>query len=464
MLDWSQLIHRPFRQQLPHIKLRGRNFEFIESLLGALQMDRWNPALSYSEFKRAFTPQAIRQIYEAIPVLWPNYSDYSECMKRESSASTALYTGSYEPSDVFKALCRHSLYTDRIFLTDPFLDPRRVREQFSPLVHPEQHRSTTIKWSRMWLELFSWIDAGLVNFIRPPADFIPGLWDSIYLQQKLRFEKSPELKKLSEDYARSAVEKLSMFDGGVAENYFLHHQDDYFRQHYAEMPDPKPSLVEFLQFIQRRRENHPYFMELVESKNGEKSEILMESTGACYDLSKVICEQTNSHIITNLPTRWKEIELDRHNQADDLAIWSPFAKALQNADLKILNSTSLDAALMRRSENRLEGMRLFFRRVWNASKEPEDFSESNALNLAGELKDRIGEAKSEWEKIDQDLIKWVGGGMSAMAAVVGSGMAGFVPVATAAAVGGITSLVDSHRRRVSLRERFPAAFFLGLKN
>jgi hypothetical protein len=146
-IDWGQFKDRPFGDQIPFLSLRGRNIAFIAEIMSALQIDTWKPNLPYSEVKRAFTSNAVRRIHEAIPILWPNYSDYVACLERERSASSALYTGSYKPNDIFRSLCRHALYTERIFLTDPFCDPRRVSNQLNPLLHPEQHRANTIKWT-----------------------------------------------------------------------------------------------------------------------------------------------------------------------------------------------------------------------------------------------------------------------------------------------------------------------------
>lgn len=455
-VDWGRLRGRPFREHIPFLSLRGRNIAFLAELLDALQIDSFAPNTSYAEYKKAFTPNAVRRIYESVPILWPSHADYARCMEREKKDSSALYTGSYEPQDVFAALSRHSLYTERIFLTDPFIDPRRVSAKYNPLNHPEQYRAEAIKWSHMWLSLYPWIQAGIVSFIRPPADFIPGMWQTIYERQHRRFEQ-PELRQLADAQVEKAVDSISAFDRGTMENFFLRHTDEYFRETYADIPEPKPSLDEFLQYIQKRRDDHPYFVESLENQDGE---ILIQQTGACYELAKIICAQTNSHVITNLDTRWKEIELDRPNLTGEIALWSPFAKALQNSELQILNSSSLEAALKLRNENRLEGMRLFFRRVWNACKDPNEFLDPNALNLTVELDERVAEAKSEWKKIDQDLFKWFG---AAGTALVAGAFANFLPAALAAGVGGTFGMIDAQIKRSAFRERYPAAFFLDLK-
>jgi hypothetical protein len=60
---------------------------------------------------------------------------------------------------------------------------------------------------------------------------------------------------------------------------------------------------------------------------------------------------------------WKEVELDRSAAGIDVRAWSPFAKALQESDLKVLDNVPLRAALTLREENRLESLRLFLRKV-----------------------------------------------------------------------------------------------------
>lgn len=457
-VEWERLIGRPFYEHIPFMSLRGRNIAFMAEVLDALQIDTWKPDLPYAAVKRAFTPKAVQRIYGSIPLLWPNFTEYSKCMAKESEVSSALYTGSYEPEDIYQALSRHSLYTEKIFITDPFSDPRRFQGEMNPLECPEQHRAEAIKWTMLWLRLYPWISADIVNIIRPPADLIPGLWNRIFKEQHEKFEKTPELKKLSEEETERAVSAMWSSTGGMMENIFLRNSDDYFRATYHEIPDPKPPLEDFLKYLQERRDKHPYFVEAAPGQNGE---YLMQTTGACYSLAKMICQQTGSHLITNLPVRWKEIELDRPNLHQEMAIWSPFAKALQNAELSVLDSTSLEVALQLRTEGRLERMRLFFRKVWNSCKNPDDFGAVNSLNLDVELQERVSEARFEWDKIDQDLGKWFG--LAGSAAVVAAS-SGFMPVAFGtAAVGGIASLVDAHLKRKSLKEKLPAAFFLGLK-
>ena len=173
-----------------------------------------------------------------------------------------------------------------------------------------------------------------------------------------------------------------------------------------------------------------------------------------------MCGLTNSHLVTSLRTRWKEIEIDRESAGIDLQGWSPFAKALHESDLKVLNAVPIEAAFRLREENRLESMRWFFRKVWKSCRNPNEFSAENAVNLTAELHEEVAKANEEWQKIDRQLLKWIG---LSGAAIISSGLVGFVPAAGGAAITGITGLIDSTMKRHAFRDRYPAGFFLGLK-
>ena len=430
---------------------------FLANVLGALQIDSFEGAASRADFKRAFTPDAVRAIYGSISQGWPGLEDYERVLKAEGGV-TALYTGSYEPEDVFRAISRHSLYSEKIYLVDPFWNPAGMREEFNPLLHPDQHRANAIKFTHLWLTLFPWIDAGLVGFIRPLSDFVPGLFEETLRIQRARFEANPELEAVLEEQAKSVTAKLSPTDGGIKEHFVLSHPDEFFRDMFKQFPSDNPFRTEeeFIRYIQARRDEHPYF---VERLPGQIAEFHHHTSGANYELAKRICSISNSHIITDLRSRWKEVEIDRKNAGIDENGWSPFAKALQATELSVLSNIPLQAALRLRSENRLEAMRLFFRKLWLKCREPDTFSESNAVSLASELQERIAESRDEWSKIDQDLLKWLG---ATSGAVVTAGLIGFVPAASAGVVTGVTSLIQAQMKRTSFNNRYPAGFFIDL--
>jgi hypothetical protein len=146
--------------------------------------------------------------------------------------------------------------------------------------------------------------------------------------------------------------------------------------------------------------------------------------------------------------------------------WSPFAKAIQNANLRYLNSLHLDHALTLRKEGRLENLRTFLRRIWKDACTGDPFDGTNAQLLAEELQEKVQEAEEEWREIDRDLIKIVGAelitSMLAAGPLIASGHGDFL--AAAVMILGGANLWVRTSKLCSFPNRFPAAFFMKIGN
>jgi hypothetical protein len=438
--------------------VRGKNLLFLTGLCSALQIDPSSRPLDFSNFKRAFSPEAVREIYSIIPALWPDYNDYVRALSSERDSVSALYTGTYTPDAVLKAVTRHSLYSTRILLVDPFMHPYRPRPEFNPLLHPEEHRGNAVKFAFLWLSLAPWIMAGLVAFIRMPGDFNGALLLEDHEIGDAKLNDHPELRQLIDKQAEERMELFSAVDGSWGEYYLLSHSDAALLQMFTKMFDeptsPFESKQKFLEYIQRRRDRHPYYVGMLP---GQNSEFTMHTTGASYEMGKRICAIGDFHMVTDIESRWLELKIDYDAVKGNLRNWSPFAKAFEATKLKVLDNVPLEAALRLRSENRLESMRLFLRKVWTDSRESECFAEENAIALASELDERIREAETEYKKIDQELLIWAGAGASTF---LTSSTVGFVPAASAALIAGSAGLIRSQWQRRSFQTRLPAGFFL----
>ena len=138
-----------------HLSARGKNLLFYEIIGDALQLDKIK-VLDNKTLKKACTPNAIRKIHEAIPAIWPSEKDLVRVLKAEKANTSALYIGHYEPISILQGVTRHSMYSEKILIIDPFTDPRNIRLQYSPLQIPESHIENTIKDVRLWLVLVDW--------------------------------------------------------------------------------------------------------------------------------------------------------------------------------------------------------------------------------------------------------------------------------------------------------------------
>lgn len=192
-VDWEN-IFRTGADWHPFLTVRGRNLLFVSRLVEVLQLDAPGSIRSAREYKAAFTPAAVRRIHEAALECWPPALDIKETLRRAASDVSGLYIGDYGPQYIYRGIVRHSIYANKILVVDPFLYPLSVRDEYNPILNPEQYRTQTLKNVNFWFSLLPWIDAGLVEVIRTPADFDRRLnWESLGRQRE-KFEKSKELQ------------------------------------------------------------------------------------------------------------------------------------------------------------------------------------------------------------------------------------------------------------------------------
>jgi hypothetical protein len=436
---------------------------FLELIAEALQLDSYPGPKSLAEYKAAFSPQAVRKINEAIVEIWPKETDIATVLRSSKEEVSGLYVGEYQPELLIRGVLRHSLYANKILLVDPFIYPFSVREEFNPILHPEQYRTQTLRNVDMWFRLMPFIDAGIVEFIRTPADFDPKLnWESM-LRQKMKFEENEDLKAIAEDYAQKQVEEYAEKES--LRLLILSAPDDYLRRTFREKRLGTAEEEEsYIAYIHKLRKNDPYYLDPLDKDPSTWSEYHIRTTGTSYDLAKITSNYTGSYLVTDLPPRWKEIELDRSNHGISQAEWSPMAKAFHNLNIKYLNNVELSHALRLRKEDRLQGLRTFLRQIWIAASTGNPFGEGNVKHLADELENKVRETEEEWKQIDRDLIKWIGAEAATgflSQALIADGNAGFFAAAIATA--GITTLSATALQRKGFPDKYPAAFFMDLK-
>jgi hypothetical protein len=459
-VDWEQ-VFRTGADWRRYLSVRGRNLYFANGLAKILQLDT-RSVNSLKDYKAAFTADVVRRIYELVLEIWPPDLNIAGVLTADSEDVSGLYIGDYDDIEyVTRGIVRHSIYANRILVVDPFIYPRSVRDEFNPIIEPEQHRAQTLKNANFWFTLLPWIEAGIVEIIRTPADFDPQLnWDSMKRQRK-KFSENKELRAAAEI---SVKEMSKRHEVQINRHLLLSAPDSYIENTIRELGLEKNghTAKDFLQYIEAEREQDPNFLEPLVSKGGQ---LRMFSSGANYEIAQLTANLTRSYLVTDMYVRWREIELDRESHNAASKMWSPFAKALQESPLRYLNGVRLEHAFRLRQDGRLESLRSFFVRVWKSARTEDVFDSVNAQTLAEELREEIANAKNEWKEIDRDLVKIVGAelatGLLAAGSLVAEGNAHFL--AAAVGVTGAATLLNSRWRRKSFPERFPAAFFMNIE-
>jgi len=445
------------------LSVRDKNLAFIERLRDVFCLDSDGHEKPLAEYKKTFTAKAVRDIHEEIIRLWPKTMDIRKTLSASRASVSGLYAGDYSPDELIQGVVRHSLYADKLLLADPFIYAHSMRDEYNPILNPEQYRTQTLRNVNLWLRLSPWIRAGIVEMIRTPDDFSHQLkWEALQ-EQKKKFAQSPELQEASKitvaELRARHIEKWKYRD------LVLSLPDHALLGKLAEMEDPTKGITKegLLEHIRRQRAEDPDFLDVMPSGE-ENAQVQMFSAGPAYNMASFTASITGSYLATDLTAKWKEIELDRSGRSALIDAWSPFAKAFQEAEFKYLNDVSSDDAFRLREEQRLNALRTFLRDVWKQACDPASFDKVNAGLLADQLKAEIASAKAEWAKIDQDLLKTAGAGtgagLIAAGPMIAAGQGLFL--AAAAIVGGAAALAAAAQGRSRFPDQFPAAFFLKL--
>ena len=461
-VDWDEII-RSGADFVPYLSTRGRNFYFFARLCKILQLDLKKPK-EIADYKKAFTAEAVRAIHEAVIDTWPSNTDLVHVLKPDEGEVSSLYIGDYDPEYLTRAIVRQSVYTQKILIIDPFTYPSSVKDEFNPISNPNEHRFQTLKNVNFWRLLMPWVKEGIVEIIRPPGDLNPKLnWESIK-RQKRKFEENPKLKEAVRTTQEQIFNERERNDKLFEELLLCHSDADIQKIFYRKNLDKSGiSFDKFLSDVQQQRKQNINFLEPLGEGLNSKQKMMM-SFGTSYDMALITAKITQSYLVTDLHSKWLEIEIDRDNQNPETKVWAPFSKAFQDAPLKFLNNVSSDHALQLRTEGRLDSLRTFLHRVWKKAQTPEQFDSENAVLLAEELKDEVAKADEEWKKIDKDLIKLttaeVATGALAAGPLIATGHGMFLTAA--AVVAGTGAIINSTMSRKSFPRRYPAAFFMNI--
>lgn len=445
------------------LSVHGKNLAFITKIAEAFDLDSNYRPNSLPQFKKAFTARAVRDLHEEVIRLWPKTMDIAKTLASTATEVSGLYIGDYALDHIVPSIVRHSLYAGKLLIADPFVYAHSVRDEYNPILNPEQYRTQTLRNVNLWLTLAPWIKAGLVEIIHTPAEFNHRLqWDSMKEQEK-KFSDSLELQAAlritTVELRERHIEKWKYRD------LVMSLPDHALIDRLEELANPENGITKegLLAYVREQRENDPDFLEVAAS-NKKDAQLTMVTTGPMYNVARLTASLTGSYLVTDLTSKWKEVELDRAGRSDETGVWSPFAKAFQEAELKYLNDVSIDDAFRLRQEDRLGSLRTFLRGVWRQACDPNSFDKINAGLLAEELKDQVAKARAEWDKIDQDLLKTAiggtGAGLLAAGPLIASGSGLFL--AAGALVGGGGSLAAAAWQRRRFPDQFPAAFFLRL--
>jgi hypothetical protein len=413
---------------------------------------------SWADFKKSISGDQIRRFYEVQANLWPPETDWTSIMPTPDGKLRGLYLGDIRPELTLKNLIRFSLYTDHLFVIDPFHNPWIMQSEYSPIENPDKFKIDTINLLHFLFSVAPWIDAGLLSLIPDPGNINVKLkWETARLAQARIGDLKPDERDLEEALAIGREE---------------------FRRTLFALPDESiiraieksgqtltdDQKQQFLKYARRELQNDPIALEQPVGGNYREGQLIPVRAGANLETALMICSITGAFPYTNMHTKWQEIIEAREQMSETAQIWSPLTKAFRGLEFRFLNNVDTRFAQNVREDGRLESFRGLLRRIGKDATEVTDFASLDSYvrdcrdALVGEYK----RAQAEWDKIDASFVKWAGHGAAGMAALITGHLVPNVASLSAATVAALGQLFTRYCQRQQFRKTNPMSVFVDL--
>ena len=192
------------------ISIRERNmilFNGIRKILDISESRDW------ASVRRDITDEKISEVYSLYDALWPLETDLLSMLPKPDGQARGIYTGLLHPRTIANCALGSTLYFDELLVEHPFVHPRTVKDEFSPVKNPQIYRQEFLKSLVLFLHIVPFIENGLINLFPDPCNFDFHLRDQMYNMATMRSRflhsranKEPELVKVfQDDYRRSLM-------------------------------------------------------------------------------------------------------------------------------------------------------------------------------------------------------------------------------------------------------------------
>jgi hypothetical protein len=436
------------------LSLHGRNLILLNA---ARDIFGFGDGRSWVDIKKNISGEQIRELYLVQARLWSPGTDWTALMPSPGDGTLrALYLGDIRPELVLRNIIRFSLYSDTIFVIDPFVNPHIVRPKYNPIENPNKHRTDVLKPIYFLSSVAPWIESGMLYLIPDPGDLNLDLkWETIHLARERVGDKQVDERDLEDTRAHHLAQMMRALYA-LPEEKML----SFLRRAGVTLTEEQEK--EFVAHARHQLRSDPIALEQSLDKEGQ---LVPLRGGANLETALLICSMMDAFPYTNMHTVWRWI-IEAHDQLSETArMWSPFTKAFQALDFRFLNNVDPEFAQRIRDEGRLEGFRAMLRRIGNGATNVTSVSslDSFVRNCNDDLKGEYQKAQAEWSKINESLYTWGAGGVGVAAAAIATGH--FIPsIATLSAgtAATVSQLGLRYFRQQQFRKANPMSIMIDL--
>jgi len=320
--------------------IRERNLMLCRAVQDILGLDSGK---TWEDVRRDISDQNVKRIHEAFASLWPEDTDLSELLPRPTNGVfRAVYLGPCDPRTVEATALGWLPYFDEVILAHPFLNPNRIRPEFSPTKSASQHKAQTLKNVLLLLVLEPFIRAGWVHLIPDPGDFNPQFGMSALKMAEQRTagwkpnQKSlVRIEALASDDHRRLMQQLP--EGSLRA---------LMRERFPEATESELRAV--IEHIKAEVAADPYAL-LQPLEPGESGAQFLFFKGYNLESAMYLASLTGSSIYTDVEAHWQQLHMHalQGGRTANTA-WAPLGESLRGVSFPVeLNANTLLQGLNR---------------------------------------------------------------------------------------------------------------------
>ena len=253
--------------------------------------------------RREITDKKIRDVYGLYDALWPRETNLLAMLPKPDGEARAIYTGVLHPSVISNCALGLSLYFDELLIEHPFIHPRTVNKEFSPLEHPETYRQEFLKSVVLFMAIMPLVEQGLVTLFPDPCNFDFHLRDQMFKMARFRsrgMEVDPKeeagfMEMMKEEHKRGML---------LLPRKALRHQV------LRDSPELDEKAVEaVLDGFDMLRERDPLAVLQEGSLEGGKDggQLMPFKMAPNFEITMYLAQATGSCIVTDSVFRWREL-------------------------------------------------------------------------------------------------------------------------------------------------------------
>jgi hypothetical protein len=310
------------------LSIRERNlilFNGITVILGLAEGRDWVTV------RREITDDKIKEIYGLYDALWPRETNLLAMLPKPDGSARAIYTGILHPSVISNCALGLSLYYDNILIEHPFIHPRTVNKEFSPLEHPKKYRQEFLKSVVLFMTIMPLVEQGLVTLFPDPCTFDFHLRDQMFAMAALRAQG---IKVDPKEEARLT----ELWEEDVRRCMLLLPRDALRQEVVQQSPELDESAINaVLDASVTFRERDPLAVlqdGSLECGNGG-GQVAPFKMAPNFEITMYLAQATGSCIVTDSAIRWRELTSAARRGVQDATPLAALRAGMEHAEFAL---------------------------------------------------------------------------------------------------------------------------------